>query len=107
VTGPQVDVGHEVAGVGLGPKLVSLDGPLKLPSDQAVVQTGDGELLPLAHPVAQLVRLLEVFAAQSGLSEIGIGPSQDNVGQGKIGIELDSTLEGRNGCGVAFCAECL
>jgi hypothetical protein len=86
----------EIARIGLGPKRDGLECPFEIARDVTVVRVFDEESLRVSRSVPQLVGAGHALNRQLPLAGPAVAHTQTGVGQSKLGIELDRTLEQRN-----------
>ena len=70
---PKFHVRHDVSRVGLLPQLVGLRRLLQLSGRVQVVVCLDGEPLPFAHLLPQLVSLARILRRPAGFVEVAVG----------------------------------
>ena len=86
-----------IARIGLRPRLERLLLPLQIAGHLAVVQRVDEEPLDVAGPIAQLVRLERALPRQRRLSETAVVDPEPRMGDRKVRVDRDRTLEQRLG----------
>src|SRR5438552_11221890 len=89
-----------VAGVGLFPEFVALDGSGEILRDNVVVVGLDIELFPFAGALAPIECLLCVLESEPVFAHVAVGLSHGGVGHGEVGIELNGVFE--KGQGLRF-----
>src|SRR6266571_6534525 len=83
---------HLIPWILLCPELGGLQSLFKFSCSKSI-DNRDAKSFPFARPIAQVIRLADVFATYFLFSDVAITTCQGGVGRGEIWITLDSTLE--------------
>jgi hypothetical protein len=99
VDGTYVERRLDISWIGLPPEFIRLARLFQVAGDKLMVVRLDVELLPLAHPLPQLVGPPRVLRPQAGLPESRIAHSERGIGHHEIRVEADGPLEEGDGGG--------